>query len=70
MSDQQSAMSNRAVVLADIDVPFWRIVVIIIKWGLASIPAIIILTIIFAVLSAIFGGIIGSITGHMGGAKI
>lgn len=37
---------TRNVVVTDIDLPFWRIVGIMVKWSLASIPAFIILAII------------------------
>ena len=66
MSDQSPVMSQR-VTLTDIDVPFWRIVAIILKWSIASIPAIIIYFIILAAFGAVFGGIFAAIFGHMGG---
>ena len=48
------------IVLTDIDMPFGSMVVFLIKWMLASIPALIILWLIFIaiflVLSLIFGG--------------
>ena len=49
--------------ITDINIPFGRIVAIIIKWMLASIPAIIILYVVMAFIMlgviTIFGGIIG-----------
>ncbi len=50
--------------ITDINIPFGRMVAIIIKWMLASIPAIIIMYavmafIMFAII-AIFGGVIGA----------
>jgi hypothetical protein len=69
MSVQPPTVPAR-VTLADIHIPFWRMVVIIIKWSLASIPAMIILVIIFGIVAALFGGIISAIVGHMGGARI
>ena len=45
--------------LVDIEIPFWRIVAILIKWFLASIPALIVLSIIFAIIGAILGAIFG-----------
>ena len=39
MSVQPPAAPHR-VAIADIDIPFWRMVVIIIKWAFASIPAV------------------------------
>ena len=45
------------VVVVDIKIPFWSMVTLLVKWALASIPAIIILFVIGTILSAIFGGI-------------
>jgi hypothetical protein len=46
------------VTIRDIDVPFWRIVMILVKWSIASIPAIIILALLWiiavGVLAALF----------------
>ena len=50
-------MADGNMTIRDIDVPFWRIVTILVKWSIASIPAIIILTI----LAALFGGIVAGI---------
>jgi len=54
MAVQPPAAPHR-VSIADIDIPFWRMVAIIIKWAFASIPAVIIITIIFAILGALLG---------------
>ena len=58
MSVQPPAAPHR-VAIADIDIPFWRLVVIMIKWMFAAIPAAIIFSIIFALLSASLGGFLG-----------
>ena len=55
MSVQPPTAPHRIAVV-DIDIPFWRMVAIIIKWAFASIPAVIIISIIFAILGAILGG--------------
>lgn len=47
------------VTIVDIRMPFWSMVVFMVKAALASIPAIIILGIIFSILGAIFGGMFG-----------
>jgi ABC-type sugar transport system permease subunit len=47
---------SNLVTIRDIDVPFWRIVMILVKWSIASIPAMIILILLLAVLTAIIGG--------------
>ena len=57
MSVQPPAAPHR-VAIADVDIPFWRMVAIIIKWAFASIPAIIIISIIFAVVGALPGAIV------------
>jgi len=58
MSVQPPAAPHR-VAIADVDIPFWRMVAIIIKWAFASIPAIIIISIILTVLGAAVGAIVG-----------
>jgi len=50
--------------IVDIKMPFWSMVVFMVKAALASIPAFIILTIIFAVLSTIFGGMFSGMMGR------
>lgn len=50
------ADGSNLVTIRDIDVPFWRIVMILVKWSIASIPAMIIVILLLAVLTAIVGG--------------
>ena len=57
MSVQPPAAPHR-IAIVDVDIPFWRMVAIIIKWAFASIPAIIIISIIFALIGAVLGGIV------------
>jgi hypothetical protein len=51
---------KREVVVTDVKIPFWSMVVLMVKWAVAAIPALIILLVIGAVVSmvmaAIFGG--------------
>ncbi|HSN41551.1 MAG TPA: hypothetical protein VLT92_15300 [Burkholderiales bacterium] len=51
------------VTVTDIKIPFWSMVILMVKWALAAIPAIIILIVISAVLSgtlhALFGWAMG-----------
>jgi len=56
-------MTNDAepVTIRDIDVPFWRIVTILIKWSIAAIPAAIIVAIFYAVILGILGGLLAGI---------
>ena len=48
---------HQEVVVTDIKMPFGSMVIFMVKWVIASIPAFIILFVLFAVVSAIFGGI-------------
>ena len=48
------------VVVTDIRMPFGSMVVFMIKWALAAIPAAIILLVLYAVAIAAFGGILGT----------
>ena len=52
-------MSNgrQEVVVTDIKIPFLSMVVLLVKWALAAIPALIILFFIFVILGAVFGGV-------------
>ncbi len=54
------ADDKREVVVTDVKIPFWSMVVLMVKWPVAAIPALIILLVIGAVVSmvmaAIFGG--------------
>jgi hypothetical protein len=63
VEDDPNSITDRArVKVVDIDMPFGSMVVFMVKWSLASIPAFIILTIFFSVLfgilEAMFSGII------------
>jgi hypothetical protein len=69
MSVQPPAAPHR-VAIADIDIPFWRMVVIIIKWAFASIPAVIIISIIFGIIGAVLGGGMMAILGNIPGMKM
>jgi len=46
---------SNIVTIRDIDVPLWRIVLILIKWSIAAIPAAIIVAIICAVVFSLLG---------------
>ena len=69
MSVQPPAAPHR-VAIADVEIPFWRMVAIIIKWTFAAIPAMIILSIIFAIIGAVLGGGIYALLGNIPGVKI
>jgi hypothetical protein len=50
-----------AVTIRDIDVPFLRIIVILVKWSIAAIPALIIYIILWTLFVFVFGAIFGLI---------
>lgn len=51
---------KREVVVTDVKIPFWSMVVLMVKWAIAAVPALIILLVIGAIVSmaiaALFGG--------------
>jgi hypothetical protein len=51
-----SAEPNEVVVV-DVKIPFWSMVTLLVKWALASIPAIIILFVLGALMSFLFGSV-------------
>jgi hypothetical protein len=69
MSVQPPAAPHR-VAIADVDIPFWRMVMIIIKWTIAAIPAVIIVSIIFGIICAIVGGGLFALLGNIPGVKM
>ncbi len=46
-------------VITDIRIPFWRLVLIFVKWAIAAIPAAIILVVLYAVIFAAIIAVIG-----------
>ena len=60
------ADGSNIVTIRDIDVPFWRLVLILIKWSIAAIPAAIIVAILYAVIFAILGGVTVGILDFIG----
>ncbi len=58
MSDLQRA-GSQPTVLTDIQIPFWRLVAIFIKFFVASIPAIIVIWIILAAIMFVLASILG-----------
>jgi len=46
----------KKVIVVDLQMPFFSIVVLMVKWALASIPAIIILATIFSLVTGLMGG--------------
>ena len=73
MSDTRPPSGIRRTILIDVDIPFTRLVVILIKFALASIPAAIIASLIVTVVLLAFAGLFGPnfmqmmTGGHSGG---
>jgi urea transporter len=53
------ADDKREVVVTDVKIPFWSIVVLMVKWAVAAIPALIILLVIGAVVSTVIAAVFG-----------
>jgi hypothetical protein len=53
-------METQKVVITDIDIPFGKIIVIILKWTLAAIPAILLFYGILFIILMLSGGVIAS----------
>jgi hypothetical protein len=66
----QPPAAPHRVAIADIQIPFWRMVAIMIKWTLAAIPAVIIVSIIFGIIGAVVGGGLMAILGNIPGVKM
>ena len=49
------ADDRREVVVTDIKIPFWSMVVLMVKWAIAAIPALIILMLLVAFISVVLG---------------
>lgn len=50
---------NHEVTVVDIKMPFWSMVVFMVKWAIASIPALIILALLGVMLAGVLGGLFG-----------
>ncbi|MGH9891066.1 MAG: hypothetical protein ACREA0_03600 [bacterium] len=58
-----SSDNSNEVIVVDVRMPFLSMVVFMVKWAIAAIPAIIILVIIGAVVAGFFGGLVGGSAG-------
>ena len=47
---------RQEVVVVDVKIPFWSMVVLMVKWAIAAIPAAIILFLLVAILISVFAG--------------
>jgi hypothetical protein len=59
MTTQPTYAPPQRIVISDVDIPFWRLVVIFIKWTIAAIPAVIVVTILMAVVTGIITMLFG-----------
>jgi hypothetical protein len=48
---------TRGVVVVDVKIPFWSMVVLLVKWAIAAIPAMIILLILATATTMVLGGV-------------
>jgi hypothetical protein len=60
------ADNTQEIVVTDIRIPFWSMVVLLVKWALAAIPAMIILLVIGTILSMIAAAFFGGMGGWHG----
>jgi hypothetical protein len=58
MKNKNESKGTKTVKISDIDIPFGSMVVFMVKWAIASIPAFFILMFLFAIFSGFFLGII------------
>ena len=63
----QMADNQHEVTVTDIKIPFWSMVILMVKWALAAIPAIIILIIIGTLLSIALHTLLGGAGGWQWG---
>ncbi|MBE0612354.1 MAG: hypothetical protein IH604_01680 [Burkholderiales bacterium] len=54
------AEDKREVVVTDIKIPFWSMVVLMVKWAIAAIPAVIILMLIGLLVSVVLSMVAGA----------
>ena len=66
----QPPVAPHRVSIANVEIPFWRMVAIMIKWTFAAIPAVIIVSVIFGIIGAIGGGGMFAILGNIPGVKM
>ncbi len=57
MSERREEDGIRAVRIVDVRMPFWSMVIFMVKWAIASIPALLILFVLFVLLGAVLGAL-------------
>ena len=53
---------NNDVTVVDIKMPFWSMVVFMVKWAIAAIPAILILVVFWGIFAGLLAGLFGGFT--------
>lgn len=56
--------NQREVVVVDIKMPFWSMVMFMVKWAVASVPALVVLAILLSFAMALMTGLFGGL-GHI-----
>ncbi len=56
-SKNQVASTQNEVIITDIKMPFWSMVIFMVKWAIAAIPAMFILVILVSILTGIINGL-------------
>jgi len=59
MTNVPTSVPPQRFVLSDVDIPFWRLVVILIKWSFAAIPAAIVVMIVISIALGMLGMLFG-----------
>ena len=59
--NEMESNGNREVIVTDVKMPFGSMVVFMVKWSLAAIPAIIILAIVWAIAVGVLGGLFAAL---------
>ncbi|MSQ70507.1 MAG: hypothetical protein EXR27_04340 [Betaproteobacteria bacterium] len=54
------SQDKQEVVVVDVKIPFVSMVVLLVKWAIAAVPALIILALLVSVIGMLFGGLFGS----------
>jgi hypothetical protein len=62
--NEEKTPTAQPIVVTDIHMPFWSMVVFLVKLALAAIPAIVILTILGAIFYGVIGGLFGTTHTH------
>jgi hypothetical protein len=64
--EEKNNTEERRVVVTDIRMPFWSMVILMVKWVFASIPALIILSFVLGLIMAVFTALFGALWGFQG----